>query len=56
MKYYKNENVAIKYDDKTKESKVNGVIKEIPGVLALEVIQLGEEITKEEYDNINYKQ
>ncbi len=52
MKYYKKENVAIRYDDKTKESKVNGVIKRIPGALALDVIQLGEEITKKEYEAI----
>jgi len=52
MKYYKKDSIAIKYDDKTKESKVNGVIDDISGELALEVIQLGEEITKEEYENI----
>jgi hypothetical protein len=52
MKYYKNENIAIKYDDKTKESKVSGKITDISGELALEVIQLGDEITKEEYDAI----
>ncbi len=52
MKYYKNENVAIRYDNKTKESKVDGIVKKIPGSLALEVIQLGEEITKKEYDAI----
>ncbi len=50
-KYYKLGNFSVQYGEPL-ESKVNGVIKDISGALALDVIQLGEEITKKEYENI----
>jgi hypothetical protein len=54
-RYYKLDNFSVRYGEPL-EAKVDGAIKEIPGALALEVIQLGEEITKKEYKNIKYKQ
>ena len=51
MKYYKYENVAVAYGDPL-EIKVDGEVSEPNGKLMAETIQLGEEITKKEYDSI----
>lgn len=49
MKYYKYENVMVAYGEPL-EMKIDGKITKPNGKLMAETIQLGEEITKEEYE------
>lgn len=51
MKYYKSGNIAVQYGDPI-ELKIDGKVVEPNGALMAEVIQLGEEITKEDYESL----
>lgn len=52
MKYYKNENVKVQYG-KPMELKIDNKKVKPNGKLMAETIQLGEEITKEEYEAVD---
>jgi hypothetical protein len=51
MKYYKKDNIKVQYGEPI-ELKIDGKKSKLNGELIAETIQLGDEITKKEYDAI----